>query len=144
MSPVHFFFLLPVHSLKKRLLLRLFLQQRAKEHGRPLEQLTIVFCNDDYLLSINKQFLSHDYFTDIITFDLSSTPKGPIQAELYISVDRVRENACSLGIPFYKELHRVIFHGLLHLFGFSDKNKKAQQRMRAQEDALLLQYFQAK
>jgi rRNA maturation RNase YbeY len=95
-------------------------------------------------LSINKQFLNHDFYTDIITFDLAAHPSDPIQAEIYISIQRVKENATTLNIPFTKELHRVIFHGLLHLLGYRDKLKKDQLTMRSMEDKLLLLYFGAK
>jgi len=93
------------------------------------------------LLGINRDYLQHDYYTDIITFDLSPSSKSPLEAELYISIDRVKENASILGQPFYRELHRVIFHGLLHLLGYKDKQKKDQALMRALEDRLLAEYF---
>ena len=80
-------------------------------------------------------------YTDIITFDLSPSGKDPLEAELYISVERVKDNAALLGQPFYRELHRVIFHGLLHLLGYKDKQKKDQALMRALEDRLLAEYF---
>jgi rRNA maturation RNase YbeY len=107
-----------------------------------LGSLNIIFCSDEHLLGINRDFLQHDYYTDIITFDLSPSSKAPLEAELYISVDRVKENASSLGQPFYRELHRVIFHGLLHLMGYKDKQKKDQALMREMEDRLLADYFQ--
>jgi len=113
----------------------------AKKLGRPIDSLNIIFCNDDYLFSINRSYLQHDYYTDIITFDLSSSRQSPIQAELYISVDRVRDNASQLGLPYYKELHRVIFHGLLHLLGYKDKSVADQKKMREMEERLLHQYF---
>lgn len=144
MSPIHFYSLVPVYALKQRTRLRGFLQRTASANGRKVESLNIIFCNDAYLLDINKRFLKHDYFTDIITFDLSPQTGGPITAELYISVERVKENAQSIGVPFYKELHRVVFHGLLHLLGYTDKTDKAQKHMRSKEDALLLQYFKIK
>jgi rRNA maturation RNase YbeY len=143
MLPIHLHFLLPVSALKNRIKLRRFLLKTAKSAGRPIQDLGIVFCTDPYLLDINKRFLDHDYFTDIITFDLSATTHGPVSAELYISVDRVKDNAQSLGTPYYMELHRVIFHGLLHLLGYSDKTQKAQKTMRAKEDELLRLYFKA-
>jgi rRNA maturation RNase YbeY len=141
MNEVQFFFLKPVSLLKQRNRLKSFLQKTAKSNGRPLESLNIIFCSDEYLLSINQQFLEHDYFTDIITFDLSETKKGPITAELYISYDRVKDNAKQLGTTVSKELHRVIFHGLLHLLGYKDKLKKDQILMRQMEDKLLTKYF---
>lgn len=141
MSEVNFFYLEPVSILKQRNRLKSFLQKTAKQSGRPIEGLNIVFCSDKYLLSINQQFLAHDYFTDIITFDLSESKKGAITAEIYISYDRVRDNAKQMNTPITKELHRVIFHGLLHLIGYKDKLKKDQILMRQMEDKLLKKYF---
>jgi rRNA maturation RNase YbeY len=141
MNEVNFFYLEPVTLLKQRNQLKAFLQKTAKQLGRPIEALNVVFCSDDYLLSINQQFLSHDYFTDIITFDLSESKKGAITAEIYISYDRVRDNAKQMKMPISKELHRVIFHGLLHLIGYKDKLKKDQILMRQMEDKLLKKYF---
>ncbi len=109
--------------------------------------LTYVFCSDKYLLQMNKQFLQHDYYTDIITFDLSAHPQkktaakkpkadaGPIEGEIYISIDRVKENAAGLGLSFNEELSRVMFHGVLHLLGLKDKTKAQKQEMRLAEDA---------
>ncbi len=131
-----------MHVLKQRNRLKLFLASTVQGSNRPLGSLNIIFCSDEHLLGINRDFLQHDYYTDIITFDLSPSSKTPLEAELYISVDRVKENASSLGQPFYRELHRVIFHGLLHLMGYKDKQKKDQVLMRAMEDRLLLEYFQ--
>lgn len=119
--------------------------QVKKACGREIV-LTYVFCSDKYLLQMNKQFLQHDYFTDIITFDLSAEPQkatakkrkvdaGPIEGEIYISIDRVKENAAGLGIPFNDELNRVMFHGVLHLLGLKDKTKAQKQEMRQAEDA---------
>lgn len=131
-----------MHVLKQRNRLKLFLATTAQASNRPLGSLNIIFCSDEHLLGINRDFLQHDYYTDIITFDLSPSGKAPLEAELYISVDRVKENASSLDQPFYRELHRVIFHGLLHLMGYKDKQKKDQVLMREMEDHLLAEYFQ--
>lgn len=128
--------------LKQRNRLKLFLATAAQARKRPLGSLNIIFCSDEHLLGINRDYLQHDYYTDIITFDLSLSSKAPLEAELYISIDRVKENAASLGQPFYRELHRVIFHGLLHLMGYKDKKKKDQDQMREMEDRLLAEYFQ--
>ena len=141
MSEVNFFYLESVSILKQRNQLKAFLQKIAKQAGRPINTLNIIFCSDKYLLSINQQFLEHDYFTDIITFDLSESKKGAIAAEIYISYDRVKDNAKQMKTPISKELHRVIFHGLLHLLGYKDKLKKDQIRMREMEDKLLTKYF---
>ncbi len=141
MNAVQLFFLEPITVLKARTQLKQFLQTVAKKNGRPIASLNIIFCSDDYLLTINKQFLQHDFYTDIITFDLSENKKGPVTAELYISIDRVRDNAVQNKAHLYKELHRVIFHGLLHLLGYKDKLKKDQILMRQMEDKLLANYF---
>ncbi|GDX43458.1 endoribonuclease YbeY [Bacteroidota bacterium] len=117
-----------------------FLQKTALSYKKHVEALNIVFCSDAYLLNINQQHLSHDYYTDIISFDLSEK-RGILQAEIYISIDRVKDNAKTLGTPFYQELHRVIFHGLLHLLGYKDKQASDQKKMRKAEDDLLSKYF---
>jgi probable rRNA maturation factor len=130
-----------VHVLKQRNRLKSFLASTAESSKRPLGSLNIIFCSDEHLLGINRDFLQHDYYTDIITFDLSASSKAPLEAELYISVDRVKENAITLGQPFYRELHRVIFHGLLHLLGYKDKQKKDKALMREMEERLLGEYF---
>jgi rRNA maturation RNase YbeY len=105
-----------------------------------LWSLTYVFCSDEYLLDINKEYLNHDYFTDIITFNLANTDQ-PVEGEIYISLDRVKENAQKLGQSYKDELHRVIFHGALHLCGFKDKALEEQTRMRKKEDEYLDLYF---
>ncbi|MCL4111441.1 UNVERIFIED_CONTAM: hypothetical protein GTU68_020715 [Idotea baltica] len=99
-----------------------------------LESLNIIFCSDEFLLNINKEYLNHDYYTDIITFDYSS---DKIEGELYISIDRVRENASELDISLNLELHRVIIHGVLHLCGYSDKSEEEEKTMRLKEDTYL-------
>ena len=141
MNEVQFFFLQPVSFLKQRNKLKSFLQKTAQKEGRPISSLNIIFCSDDYLLNINKQFLNHDFYTDIITFDLSESKKGPVTAELYISYDRVKDNARQMKTVTTKELHRVVFHGLLHLLGYKDKSTKDKMLMRKMEDKLLVKYF---
>jgi probable rRNA maturation factor len=144
MAQIQLFYQTPLPQLRNKVLLKKFLTKTSKQYKRPIDSLNIIFCDDPYLLSINKQFLNHDFYTDIITFDLAAHPSDPIQAEIYISIQRVKENATTLNIPFTKELHRVIFHGLLHLLGYRDKLKKDQLTMRSMEDKLLLLYFGAK
>ncbi len=101
--------------------------------------LNYVFCSDAYLLDINRRFLQHDYYTDIITFGLSEEGM-PVEAEIYISVDRVQENARELGISFREEMLRVIFHGALHLCGYRDKKKAEVLLMREKENSYLRLY----
>ncbi len=102
--------------------------------------MTYIFCSDEYLLQINREHLKHDFYTDIITFDLSETGRQTI-GEIYISIDRVREDAGYLGVTIKEELHRVIFHGALHLCGYKDKTPKHARQMRAAEDRCLAAYF---
>lgn len=126
---------LPYGKKKK---LKEFLVVIAGEEGFSIADLSYVFCSDDYLLQMNRQFLQHDYYTDIITFDLREDQKArELVGEVYISVDRVRDNANALGISFEDELCRVVFHGLLHLCGYKDKRKADVVKMRAAEDRYL-------
>ena len=120
--------------------LKSFISDIFKSEGKQLNQLTYIFCSDEYLLQINRQFLNHDYYTDIISFDMSEHPGAPTQGEIYISIDRVKENASIQHNSIEQELHRVIFHGALHLCGYKDKQKKQQQQMRAREDYYLSRY----
>lgn len=105
-----------------------------------LTSLSYIFCSDTHLLEINKEFLQHDFFTDIITFDLSEKD-SKIQGEIYISIDRVKDNSRLLHEPFKKELHRVILHGVLHLCGYKDKTEKDILIMRQKEEYYLDLYL---
>jgi probable rRNA maturation factor len=107
----------------------------VKKESAQLGALNIIFCSDAYLLNINKQFLKHDFYTDIITFDNSG--EGGVSGELYISIDRVRENALALRATFRQELNRVIIHGVLHLLGYKDKTPSQIKKIRKKEDAYL-------
>ena len=107
------------------------------------DSLSIVFCSDDYLLNINKQFLQHDTYTDIISFNYASG-KSPVIGELYISMERVKENAKLYNTTLEDERARVIFHGTLHFCGFRDKTKADQKLMRTKEDEYLKFYLKYK
>jgi rRNA maturation RNase YbeY len=126
--------------LRERSRLKLFIAALFKREKKQLATIQYVFCSDDYLLNINRQYLDHNYYTDIISFDLSE-PNHPITAEIYISVGRIRENARQFGETLSRELHRVIFHGALHLCGYKDKSKKEKAEMRKKEDNYLALYF---
>jgi probable rRNA maturation factor len=102
-------------------------------------RLTYILCNDEYLLQMNQQFLNHDTLTDIITFDLSED-NDAIEGEIYISTERVAENATKFKVSMADELHRVIFHGALHLCGFKDKKMADKKIMRQKEDECLAAY----
>ena len=127
-------------TLKDRSKLKSFIFNLFKKEEKKLETLDIIFCTDEYLLQINKTHLAHDYYTDIITFDLSSTKATPIVGELYISIDRVKDNAKTHTVSFTNELHRVIFHGSLHLCGYKDKKKDDISVMRKMEEKYLSLY----
>ena len=137
--PIIQFNFLDTITLSDRIKLKGFLALLFKKEGRSLAELNYVFCSDDYLLGINRQYLDHDFYTDIITFELSEKNQ-PINAEIYISVDRVRENAGRYDSSLRKELHRVMFHGALHLCGYKDKNPRQQQEMRKKEERYLKLY----
>jgi probable rRNA maturation factor len=111
-----------------------WIRKCIEAEGRTLSRLDFVFCSDPFLLEINLRHLDHDYFTDIITFPLND---DPLIAEIYISVDRVIENASTLTIPFEEELHRVMIHGVLHLCGFEDHEEEDIMRIREKEEAWL-------
>lgn len=126
--------------LRNRRLLKLFIHELFAKEGKQLQSLDIIFCSDEYLLEINKQHLLHNYYTDIITFDLSDPNSTQTIGELYISVYRVKDNALTLQTQFSSELLRVIFHGALHLCGFKDKTAKDIKQMREKEEEYLALY----
>lgn len=140
LSKVQFHAIHGPFTLRERNALKAYLIRLLKRKGKQLESLQFIFCSDAYLLGINQQFLQHDDYTDIITFDLSPK-KGPLVGEIYISIDRIRENAAIYGVSFGRELHRVIFHGVLHLCGYKDKTPKDKLEMNRQEDLALKGYF---
>lgn len=124
--------------MKRRRGLKQFIERQLKKRAKQI-QLDYIFCSDEFLLKINRQFLKHDFYTDVITFPLTST-KELLEAEIYISVDRVKENAAEMMEKLESEMLRVIFHGVLHLTGFNDKSKKDKQNMRREEDKWLNAY----
>ena len=138
-SKVFFFFESKNISLKNRKALKQFIEYIFKRERKKLESINFVFCSDEYLLEINKQYLNHDFYTDIISFDLSVSPNSII-GDIYISTERVRENAKALKTSIKDELNRVVFHGSLHLCGFKDKTKAEIKRMREKEEEYLTLY----
>jgi probable rRNA maturation factor len=139
-TKVHFF----SHDIPARIKntagLKHFIELIFKKELQSLESINYIFCSDKVILEINKQYLNHDFYTDVITFDLSPNTKA-ISAEVYISIERIRDNANQLGLSLKSELHRVLFHAALHLCGYNDKKKKEKELMRKKENELLTEYF---
>lgn len=135
MSRIDFFYeeikplKIPNRILKKHI------QSLIKAEGNKSGDITVVFCSDNYLLEINRQYLDHDYFTDIITFDY--VEDDVISGDLFISIDRINENAGTYETSFLKELFRVVFHGVLHLNGYKDKTEEDVKLMREKENYYL-------
>jgi probable rRNA maturation factor len=123
-----------VFSLEDSSILDWYTKVSSQEY-KELGDITIIFCSDDYLLEVNREHLKHDYYTDIITFDYSDFPT--VSGDLFISVDRVKENASDFNVSFEHELHRVIIHGFLHLCGYFDKTNEDEILMRSKENQAL-------
>lgn len=115
-----------------------WLNSVAKEEGYKVDALSIIFCSDDELLEMNIQYLNHDYFTDIITFDYSEDEY--VSGDLFISIDRIIDNSTVLNVNYQEELKRVCVHGLLHLCKYSDKTETAKKRMREKENYYLQKF----
>ena len=107
----------------------------AAQHGFSVGELNYIFCNDEKILAVNREFLQHDYYTDVITFDYSTRTR--VNGDIYISLDTVATNAQQVGAPFLHELHRIIIHGLLHLTGQADKTPETKAQMTAKEEDAL-------
>jgi probable rRNA maturation factor len=137
---IHFNYQVPLSALRNKTELKQFLVLLCKMEHKTIGEINFVFCSDDYLLSLNQQFLKHDTYTDIISFDYT-VKGGALKGEIYISIDRVKENASLFGSSFVYEIHRVIFHGVLHLCGYKDKLKGDQTVMRAKEEFYLRKYL---
>lgn len=137
-SKVCFFFQGVKTSLANRSLLKKYIQSIFKKENKKIDSINFIFCSDKDLLEINQKYLKHDFYTDIITFDLSETKA--IRAEIYISIERIRENALKLGVLFKSEVHRVIFHGVLHLCGYNDNSSTEKKKIRKKEDYYLKKY----
>ena len=116
-----------------------WIKQIAAQYGKKTGNINYIFCDDERILEVNKEFLQHDYFTDIITFDYSSGKT--ISGDIFISIDTVKSNAEGLGVDFENELHRVIIHGILHLCGQDDKTTESQAEMTRKENEALAQLY---
>ena len=112
-----------------------WIKEVAAEYNQTVGDINYIFCSDEVILKVNQEFLQHDYYTDIITFDYS-TPES-ISGDIYISIETVETNAEKYNTPFANELHRVIIHGILHLCGVDDKSTEEEEKMRAAEESAL-------
>ena len=115
--------------------IEIWLNRVADMHGKRIGNINYLFCDDDEILNVNKKFLQHDYYTDIITFDYSYRDK--VSGDIFISLDTVKSNSDDLKVSFYKELYRVIVHGLLHICGIDDKGPGEREIMEKNEDSAL-------
>jgi len=134
-SNLHFHFENISFILSNKKALRIWLNNCAKAENQIIDELNYIFCSDNHLLEINKKFLNHDFYTDVISFDYSEDEN--ITGDIFISYERVKENARDFSIPIKDELHRVIIHGLLHLMGYSDKTTPQKSEMKSKEDFYL-------
>ena len=128
------------YSPKNKKKIRKLIELICKDQNKSLVFLNCIFCSDDYLLEINKKYLKHNFYTDVITFDHKEKGDKNIEGDVYISIDRVKENAKLYGVKIESELTRVIIHGVLHLCGFGDKNKKEKKIMGDKENKYISLY----
>jgi rRNA maturation RNase YbeY len=122
-------------KMPQKSIYKAWIEAVSHSHGKKVGEISYIFCSDEYLLEMNKQYLQHDYYTDIITFDYSEG--DTISGDLFISVDRVKDNANDLSISPEIEMQRVVIHGVLHLCGYGDKDFEAEQNMRKLEEKAL-------
>lgn len=123
-------------KLKNKTGVKQWIKATIETEGFRLKELNYIFCSDQYLLQINRQYLDHDTYTDIVTFD-NSEKEGIIEGDIFISIDRIRENAVKFNSGEENELHRVIIHGTLHLLGYQDKKAESKKIMTSKEDHYL-------
>ena len=128
-----------ISFLKRRRVFSKFLKQKLIERNLLIGDINYIFCTDEYLLNINKQYLNHDYYTDTITFSYSNDNK--ISGDIFISLDRVSENSRNFNTSFLEETYRVMIHGFLHLLGFEDKKSKSNNNLMLNLQESLLREF---
>ncbi len=136
MRHIHFFVEDTDFKPAQKTAIRRWVKESAKAEGFKIGEISIIFCSDSYLLDINKRYLNHHTFTDIVTFD-NSEETDTISGDIFISIDRIRENAAKFGVAEREELCRVIIHGILHLCGYGDKEKQEKAMMTEKEDFYL-------
>lgn len=131
---IFFFNEVPInYQLRHKTKIRQWIYDVAQQENHSIIQLNYIFCTDKYLLQLNQQYLDHHTYTDIITFDNSENDQH-IESDIFISTERVKENAIIFKVPFTHELYRVMIHGVLHLCGYGDKSKAEIKQMRRKED----------
>ena len=135
MNQIQFFTEQTNFTIKNKTKIREWLNQIIRKHKKSVGEINIIFCNDEYLLKLNEQYLGHDTFTDIITFDF--VENNIISGDIFISVDRMKENAKLFHVAQTTETHRLIAHGVLHLLGYKDNTAKNKKIMVAQEETAL-------
>ncbi len=133
---IHFFTEDIIFTLKQKSEIRNWILNTVKNESYRLKELNYIFCSDEYLLGINRQYLNHDTYTDIITFDTSEEERVVV-GDVFISIDRIKENADKFKSAEHDELHRVMIHGVLHLLGYTDKGKKEKAQMTDKENQYL-------
>jgi len=117
-------------------LIEVWLKKALEKENKDLQRLSFIFCSDNYLYQLNVAYLQHDTYTDVITFPYSEGDDG-VEGDIFISIERVKENAATYGYTFEKELNRVMIHGVLHLCGYGDKSEKEKAQMRDKENIYL-------
>jgi len=144
MKNIQFFTEQTKFTVKNKTLIREWLSQIVRKHKKSIGEINVVFCSDDYLFKLNEEYLGHDTFTDIITFDFSSSgfageivEDNIISGDIFISVDRMKENAKLFHVEQSTETHRLIVHGVLHLLGYKDDTPKNKKIMTEQENIAL-------
>ena len=133
---ISFYYQVPSFRIKNKKRLTDWILLIAFLEKKEIEKIDFIFCNDEYLLHLNKKFLSHKTYTDVLTFNYSEKKKSII-AEIYCSIDRIKENARVFKVSFEQELNRVIAHGILHCMGYHDKNDHDRRKIRKKEDECL-------
>ncbi len=136
MSSINFFYEDTSFTLEQPEAISEWITNSIETENGTLSEINYIFCSDEFLHKINVEYLNHDYYTDIITFD-NSDEEGTIEGDLYISVERVEDNASKIPTTFLQELHRVMIHGVLHLLGYNDKTATEKEVMREKENAYL-------
>jgi rRNA maturation RNase YbeY len=136
---IHFFSEEIRYTLKEKLTRKRWLKKIATNAGFKIKELNYVFCSDEYLYQMNRDYLKHDTYTDIITFD-NSEKKDDIEGDIFVSIDRVRENAKTHTQEVETEMNRVLAHGLLHLMGYKDKTQEEVTLMRLKEEESIRLY----